>query len=78
MTDLTTTAERVADFSATFDERARFLVDLARRLHLAGVSASRLEGAVISTAQAIQLSCQIWSAPTGILLSLGEDRKSVV
>jgi uncharacterized membrane protein YjjP (DUF1212 family) len=65
-------ADRPPVLPASFDERTRFLIELARRLHMAGVSASRLEGAVISTASAIHLSCQIWSAPTGLLLSLGD------
>jgi uncharacterized membrane protein YjjP (DUF1212 family) len=56
----------------TLDERARFITDFARRLHLAGVSAQRLEGAVASTAKAIGVDCEIWSSPTGILLSIGE------
>ena len=54
------------------EERARFITDFARRLHLAGVSAARLEGAVKSTATAIGVDCEIWSSPTGILLSLGD------
>ena len=54
------------------DERARFITDFARRLHLAGVSAARLEGAVQSTAKSIGVDCEIWSSPTGILLSIGE------
>lgn len=57
---------------SSLDDRARFITDFARRLHLAGVSAARLEGAVKSTANAIGLSCEIWSSPTGILLSMGE------
>ena len=57
---------------STLDDRARFITDFARRLHLAGVSAARLEGAVMSTATAIGVECQIWSSPTGILLSLGD------
>lgn len=56
----------------TLDQRAQFITDFARRLHLAGVSAARLEGAVMSTARAIGVDCQIWSSPTGILLSIGE------
>jgi uncharacterized membrane protein YjjP (DUF1212 family) len=56
----------------TLNERARFITDFARRLHLAGVSAARLEGAVQSTAKAIGVDCEIWSSPTGILLSIGE------
>lgn len=54
-------------------ERAQFITDFARRLHLAGVSAARLEGAVKSTAMAIGVTCEIWSSPTGILLSLGDS-----
>lgn len=56
----------------TVSQRAQFLTDFARRLHLAGVSAARLEGAVKSTAAAIGEECEIWSSPTGILLSIGE------
>ena len=56
-----------------FDDRARFLVELGRRLHIAGVSATRLEGAIRSVAQAIGITCQIWSTPTGLLLSLGDS-----
>lgn len=54
------------------DDRAHFITDFARRLHLAGVSAQRLEGAVASTAKSIGVDCQIWSSPTGILLSIGD------
>ena len=55
-----------------FHERARFITDFARRLHLAGVSAARLEGAVKTTANKLGVDCAIWSSPTGILLSLGD------
>ena len=55
-----------------FDERALFITDFARRLHLAGVSAARLEGAVKTTATRLGVDCAIWSSPTGILLSLGD------
>ena len=57
---------------SSFDERVRFLTELGRRLHLAGVSASRLEGAVTAVATAIGVTCEIWSSPTGLLLSLGD------
>jgi uncharacterized membrane protein YjjP (DUF1212 family) len=57
---------------AGFDERAGFITELARRLHFAGVSAARLEGAVKSTANAIGVACEIWATPTGLLLSLGD------
>lgn len=55
-----------------FDLRAEFISDLARRLHTAGVSASRLEGAVRNTAHALDVTCEIWATPTGLLLSLGD------
>ena len=54
------------------DSRVRFLTEYARRLHLAGVSSLRLEGAVRATARAIGVAAEIWSTPTGLLLSLGE------
>lgn len=55
-----------------FHDRIRFISELARRLHLAGVSSSRLEGAVRSVATAIGARCEIWSTPTGILMSLSD------
>jgi uncharacterized membrane protein YjjP (DUF1212 family) len=55
-----------------FNDRIRFITELARRLHLAGVSSSRLEGAVRSVAIAIGARCEIWSTPTGILMSLSD------
>lgn len=61
-----------AESRASFDDRVRFLVELARRLHLVGVSASRLEGAVRSVAASIGVRVEIWSTPTGLLLSLSD------
>src|SRR6185295_11065983 len=54
------------------ESRSVFLTEFARRLHLAGVNAARLEGAVRATASAIGVTCEIWYTPTGILLSLGD------
>jgi uncharacterized membrane protein YjjP (DUF1212 family) len=54
------------------DARVRFLTELARRLHLAGVSSQRLEGAVRATARALHVNAEIWSTPTGLLLSLSD------
>ena len=52
------------------DARVRFLTEYARRLHNAGVSSQRLEGAIRATARALRLECEAWSTPTGLLLSL--------
>lgn len=57
---------------SSFEPRASFITDFARRLHIAGVSGARLEGAVKSTADSIGVACEIWYSPTGILLSIGE------
>lgn len=61
-----------ANESDSLDARVRFLTELGRRLHVAGVSASRLEGAVHATARSLRISAEIWSTPTGLLLSLGD------
>ena len=37
------------------DARVRFLTEYARRLHNAGVSSQRLEGAIRATARALRL-----------------------
>ena len=55
------------------DARVRFLTELARRLHLAGVSSQRLENAVRATARALHVNAEIWSTPTGLLLSLSDS-----
>ena len=55
------------------DARVRFLTELARRLHLAGVSSQRLEGAVRATARALHVNAEVWSTPTGLLLSLSDS-----
>ena len=65
-----------AEHHASFDDRVRFLTELARRLHLVGVSASRLEGAVRSVATSIGVRVEIWSTPTGLLLSLSDAERS--
>lgn len=54
------------------DERIALLTELGRRLHVAGVSAQRLEGLVQATAAALGVDAQVWSSPTGLLLSLAE------
>jgi uncharacterized membrane protein YjjP (DUF1212 family) len=61
---------------STFDGRIRFLTELGRRLHVVGVSASRLEGAVRSVASSIGVRVEVWSTPTGLLLSLSDTARS--
>lgn len=66
-------SETPADQRASFEDRVRFITELARRLHLVGLAASRLEGAVRAVANSIGVRCEIWSTPTGLLLSLSDS-----
>lgn len=65
--------------------RMRFMKDLARHLHEAGTTAPRLERALTSVGRRLHLSCDVWSSPTAIILSLreagdpeGEERTTVL
>ncbi len=51
------------------DIRIRFLSELAKRLHQFGTTTTRLEASVESLSDKLGLDTQIWSNPTGILLS---------
>ncbi len=51
------------------DIRLRFLSEMARRLHQYGTTTTRLEASVESLSHKLGLDTQIWSSPTGILLS---------
>lgn len=57
--------------SPDFLARTEFVIDLARRLHAYGTTAQRLEGAITQVARTLQLRCEIWSNPTGIIISFG-------
>jgi len=51
--------------------RTEFVVELARRLHAYGTSAQRVEDAIARVARRLELKCEIWSNPTGIIISFG-------
>lgn len=57
-------------------DRADFIVELARRLHAYGTTSQRLEGAIAGAARRIGLPCEIWSNPTGIILSFGTSNEA--
>ena len=61
-----------ADASAPYLTRVDFVVELARRLHAYGTSAQRLEGAVTQVARRLQVDADVWSNPTGMLLSFAD------
>lgn len=62
----------LATNTQTFPHRTQFLVELARRLHMAGLSSQRIEGAIVSTGRLLRLDAEIWSTPTGLLLSIAD------
>mgnify|MGYP002712975586 CR=1 FL=1 len=62
----------------TLRRRTGFVIELARRLHQYGTSASRFELAVAQAAASLGLRAEVWSSPTAIILSFydpddGED-----
>ena len=60
---------------ASYEARANFVAELASRLHAYGTTAQRLEGAVEGVAQRLGLDCEIWSNPTGIILSFADPAR---
>lgn len=55
--------------------RIDFMVELARRLHIYGTSSQRLEGAVTQVGRKLGLQVEIWSNPTGMILSFPDDER---
>jgi len=55
--------------AAPFAARVDFLCELAARLHSYGTTAQRLEGAMLGAATRLQVACEPWSNPTGMILS---------
>lgn len=64
-----------ADTRAPYMARVDFLVELARRLHMYGTSAQRLEGAVGQVAQRLQVEAEVWSNPTGLIMSVADPER---
>ncbi|MFC0676890.1 threonine/serine exporter ThrE family protein [Lysobacter korlensis] len=61
--------------SATYAERIRFIIELARRLHAYGTTAQRLEGAISAVAQKLRVECQPWTNPTGMILTFSDPQR---
>lgn len=60
---------------ASFIDRTDFILELARRLHAYGTTAQRLERGLNAVAQRLQVDCEIWSNPTGIILSFSDPMR---
>ena len=64
-----------SDSHAPYLVRVDFLVELARRLHMYGTSAQRLEGAVTQVARRLHIEADVWSNPTGMILSFPDPER---
>ena len=55
--------------------RLAFVVELAEHLHAYGTTAQRLEGALDSVATSLQMECEPWSNPTGLILTFSDPAR---
>ncbi|MGY6519948.1 MAG: threonine/serine ThrE exporter family protein [Lysobacteraceae bacterium] len=63
------------EISSSFIDRTDFILELARRLHAYGTTAQRLERGINAVSQRLQVECEIWSNPTGIILSFSDPMR---
>jgi len=62
---------------ATYAQRVAFVCEMAGRLHSYGTTAQRLEAAVVALAQRLDLDCEPWSNPTGLILSFSDPTQAI-
>ncbi|KRG66271.1 membrane protein [Stenotrophomonas humi] len=62
---------------ATYAQRVAFVSEMAGRLHRYGTTAQRLEAAVVALAQQLDLDCEPWSNPTGLILSFSDPTQAI-
>lgn len=62
---------------ATYAQRVAFVSEIAGRLHSYGTTAQRLEAAVVALSQQLDLDCEPWSNPTGLILSFSDPTKAI-
>lgn len=67
----------IANTQATYAQRVAFVSEIAGRLHSYGTTAQRLEAAVVALAQQLDLDCEPWSNPTGLILSFSDPSKAI-
>lgn len=62
---------------ATYAQRVAFVSEMAGRLHSYGTTAQRLEAAVVALSQQLDLDCEPWSNPTGLILSFSDPTRAI-
>jgi Uncharacterized conserved protein len=60
---------------ASYAQRIAFVSEMAARLHRYGTTAQRLEAAITALSQRLDLECEAWSNPTGLILSFSDPGK---
>lgn len=60
---------------ASYAQRIAFVAEMAARLHRYGTTAQRLEAAIIALSQRLDLECEPWSNPTGLILSFSDPAR---
>jgi uncharacterized membrane protein YjjP (DUF1212 family) len=60
---------------SSYAARLAFVVELAEHLHAYGTTAQRLEGALDSVATSLQMECEPWSNPTGLILTFSDPAR---
>ena len=60
---------------ATYSDRIAFVEELAWHLHAYGTTAERMEGAIGLVARRLQVECEPWSNPAGIILSFRDPAR---
>lgn len=66
-------AVATAESAGVDTDAARFLVELARLLHVSGASAGRLEDAVGSAGEQLGVETTVFSTPTSVVMGFGVD-----
>jgi len=61
--------------AASYAQRIAFVSEMAARLHRYGTTAQRLEAAILALSQRLDLECEAWSNPTGLILSFSDPGK---
>lgn len=67
----------IAAAPATYAQRVAFVSEIAGRLHSYGTTAQRLEAAVVGLSQQLDLDCEPWSNPTGLILSFSDPTRAI-
>ena len=61
--------------TASYAQRIAFVSEMAARLHRYGTTAQRLEATIMALSQRLDLECEAWSNPTGLILSFNDPGK---